>query len=200
MARPYASGWFRPLISPYRMIIACVVTIVCAGAGCSPYEWRHENQWESRDQIWLSESSQVKVRAAQSRVFDTTDRPKTIQAVVSTFQDLGFAVEVSDEALGIVSGKKFDDYESPQWGDPSYYVYRDDGLLILTRQFRSWGPFYHRSDLVRLTATVRPRGDQQLVVRASAQYYLRAVESPEPYQQFFRTLEQALFVQANSGH
>lgn len=178
---------------------ACLLALAGLASGCSPYEWRHENQWESRDQIWLSEASQVKVRAAQSRVFDTTDRNKTIQAVVSTFQDLGFAVEVLDEELGIVSGKKFDDYETPQLGDPSYYTYRDDGLLILTRQFRSWGPFYHRSDLVRLTATVRPRGETQLVVRTSAQYYLRAIESPEPYQQFFRSLEQALFIQANKA-
>jgi hypothetical protein len=179
--------------------MACLLTLAGMVTGCSPYEWRHENQWESRDQIWLSEASQVKVRAAQSRIFDTTDRPKTIEAMVSTFQDLGFAVEVSDEELGIVSGKKFEDYEAPQWGEPSYYTYRDDGLLILTRQLRSWGPFYHRSDLVRLTATVRPRGDRQLVVRASAQYYLKAIESPEPYQQFFRTLEQALFLQANNA-
>jgi hypothetical protein len=184
---------------PRSLFLAGLLAFACAASGCSPYEWRHENQWESRDQIWLSEASQVKVRAAQSRVFDTTDRPKTIQAVIATFQDLGFAVEVLDEELGIVSGKKFDDYEAPQWGDPSYYVYRDDGLLILTRQFRSWGAFYHRSDLVRLTATVRPRGEKQLVVRASAQYYLKAIESPEPYQQFFRTLEQALFIQANAG-
>ena len=179
--------------------IACLLALAGMITGCSPYEWRHENQWESRDQIWLSEASQVKVRAAQSRIFDTTDRPRTLQAMVSTFQDLGFSVEVLDEELGIVSGKKFEDYEASQWGDPSYYTYRDDGLLILTRQFRSWGPFYHRSDLVRLTATVRPRGDQQLVVRASAQYYLKAIESPEPYQQFFRTLEQALFLQANNA-
>ncbi len=166
--------------------------------GCSPYEWRHENQWESRDQLWQSEASQVKVRAARCRMFDTTDRLKTIQAVVSTFQDVGFAVEVLDEALGIVSGKKFEDYEAPQLDDPSYYTYRDDGLLILSRQFRSWGAFYHRSDLVRLNATVRPRGDTQLVVRASAPYYLKAIESPEPYQQFFRTLEQELFILANN--
>jgi hypothetical protein len=189
---------FLPKIGRAVWLTSCLVIIASSVSGCTPYEWRHENQWESRDQIWLSESSQVKVRAAQSRVFDTTDRPKTLQALVSTFQDLGFVVEVLDEELGIVSGKKFDDYEAPQWGDPSYYVYRDDGLLILTRQFRSWGPFYHRSDLIRLTATVRPRGSQQLVVRASAQYYLKAVESPEPYQQFFRTLEQSLFVQANT--
>ena len=166
---------------------------------CSLYEWRHENQWESRDQIWLSEASQVKVRAAQSRVFETADRLKILQTVVSTFQDLGFTVEVTDEVLNIVSGKKFVDLEGGQWwSDPSYYMYRDDGLLILTKQYRSWGPFYHRSDLVRLTATVRPRGETQVVVRASAQYYLGAVEDPEPYQRFFRTLEQALFLQANA--
>ncbi len=186
------TGGFRGSAASVGLLLWVLSTL-----GCSPYEWRHENQWESRDQIWLSEASQVKVRAAQSRIFDTTDRLKTIQAVVSTCQDLGFAVEVLDDTLGIVSAKKFDDYEPSHLHDASYHLYRDDGLLILTRQFRSWGPFYHRSNLVRLTVTVRPRGTTQLVVRASAQYYLKAVESPEPYQQFFRTLEQALFVQAN---
>lgn len=186
------SGQFRRPVATASLLLSLLATL-----GCSPYEWRHENQWESRDQIWLSEASQVKVRAAQSRIFDTTDRLKTIQAVVSTCQDLGFAVEVLDDTLGIVSSKKFDDYEPSDLHDASYHLYRDDGLLILTRQFRSWGPFYHRSNLVRLTVTVRPRGATQLVVRTSAQYYLKAVESPEPYQQFFRTLEQAMFVQAN---
>jgi hypothetical protein len=42
------------------------LALMALTAGCSPYEWRHENQWESRDQIWLAEASQVKVRAAQS--------------------------------------------------------------------------------------------------------------------------------------
>ncbi len=198
MSSTSESAVYRLTSIPPKRIV-CLLVLAWMITGCSPYEWRHENQWESRDQIWLSEASQVKVRAAQSRIFDTTDRLKTLRALLSTFQDLGFAVEVLDEDLGIVSGKKFEDYEAPQWDDPSYFTYRDDGLLILTRQFRSWGPFYHRSDLVRLTATVRPRGEQQLVVRASAQYYLKAIESPEPYQQFFRTLEQALFLQANNA-
>jgi hypothetical protein len=47
---------------------------------------------------------------------------------------------------------------------------------------------------------VRKRDESQLVIRASAQYYLRAVEDPIPYQKFFRTLEQALFLQAQSMH
>lgn len=166
--------------------------------GCSPYESRHQNQWNSREQIWLSETSQLKVRAAQTRVFDTTDRPRMFEAIISTMQDLDFNVEVLDEELGIVSGKKFIEIEQPYGTDPSYLLYRPDTLLLLTRNFNTWGPFQHRSNLVRFTATIRTRGESQLVVRASAQFYLQAVEEPGPYQPFFRALEQALFLQSQS--
>lgn len=172
----------------------CLVALLLSG--CSAYEWRHENQWNAREQIWLSEASQVKVRAAQTRVFETTDRTKLLQAIVATMQDLDFKVEVLDEVLGIISGKKYVELERSQIGpDPSYLLYRPDTLLFLTRNYRTWGPFWNRSDLVRLTVTMRARDQSQLVVRASSQFYLRAVETPEPYQQFFRTLEQSLFVQ-----
>ncbi len=166
--------------------------------GCSPYASRHQNQWNSQEQIWLSETSQLKVRAAQTRVFDTTDRRRMFEAIISTMQDLDFTVEVLDEELGIVSGKKFIEIEQPYGTDPSYLLYRPDTLLLLTRNFHSWGPFQHRSNLVRFTATIRARGESQLVVRASAQFYLQAVEEPGPYQQFFRALEQALFLQGQS--
>ena len=168
--------------------------------GClSPYDGRHENQWDSREQIWLSEESQVKLRSAQSRVFDTTNRVAVLEAVVATMQDLGFMVEVLDQQLGIVSAKKYVELERPTFLDPSYLLYRPDSLLVLTRNIHTWGPFFHRSDLVRLTATVRKRNESQLVVRASTQFYLRAVEDPAPYQQFFRALEQTLFLQGHSA-
>jgi hypothetical protein len=168
--------------------------------GCpSPYELRHQNQWDSRGQIWLSEESQVKLRAAQSRVFETTDRRRTLEATVATMQDLGFMVEVLDEELAIVSGKKFEPLERPSFGaDPFYHLYNSQSLMIFTKSYHSWGPFWHRNDLVRLTITLRNRGDTQLVVRASAQFYLQAIEEPALYQQFFRALEQALFLQATT--
>jgi hypothetical protein len=166
--------------------------------GCSPYESRHHNQWNSREQIWLSETSQLKVRAAQTRAFDSTDRRRMLEAIISTMQDLDFNVEVLDEELGIVSGKKFIDIEQPYVTDPTYLLYRPDTLLLLTRSFNTWGPFWHRSNLVRFTATIRTRGDSQLIVRASAQFYLQPVEEPGPYQQFFRALEQALFLHGQS--
>lgn len=179
--------------------IRSLAAVLCGGLllqGCpGPYELRHENQWDAREQIWLSEESQVKVRAAQSRVFDTTDQRRLLGTLVSVMQDLDFKVEVLDEELGIVSGKKYVENEQTFGGDLSYLLYQPDTLLVLNRNYRTWGPFHHRNNLVRFTATVRKRNEAQLVVRASAQYYLRAVEAPEPYQKFFRALEQALFLQ-----
>jgi hypothetical protein len=50
---------------------------------------------------------------------------------------------------------------------------------------------------LRISVTVRPRGQTQLLVRASATYGLSAVTDPEPYQNFFAALEKALFLTAH---
>ncbi len=50
---------------------------------------------------------------------------------------------------------------------------------------------------LRITVTVRPRGETQMLVRANAQYNVMAVEDPEPYQQFFAALERAMFLTAH---
>ncbi len=50
---------------------------------------------------------------------------------------------------------------------------------------------------LRMTVAVRPRGRGQTLVRANAQYQLRAVEDPEPYQQFYASLEKAIFLTAH---
>jgi hypothetical protein len=49
---------------------------------------------------------------------------------------------------------------------------------------------------LRMTVSVQSRGASQLAVRASAQYGLKAVEDPEPYQQFFASLSKAIFLTA----
>lgn len=51
---------------------------------------------------------------------------------------------------------------------------------------------------LRMTVTVRPRGDSQLIVRANAQYNITPVEDPEPYQQFFSSLEKSVFLTAQA--
>jgi len=50
---------------------------------------------------------------------------------------------------------------------------------------------------LRMTVTVRPRGETQILVRANAQYNIHPIEEPEPYQQFFAALERAMFLAAH---
>lgn len=50
---------------------------------------------------------------------------------------------------------------------------------------------------MRMTVSIRRRGDSQLAIRASAQYNLQAISDPEPYQQFFAALEKSMFLTAH---
>jgi len=49
---------------------------------------------------------------------------------------------------------------------------------------------------IRMTIIVRPRGETQLAVRASAIYNNRPIEDPMPYQDFFAALEKGIFLTA----
>lgn len=186
-----------PLISKqhcHRFVLVSLVSLMFQGCGM---QWGSEIQWDSRSQILMSESSQVKLRSVQSRVYDTTDRAKIMRAAVATLQDLFFDIDVLDEELGVVSGRKWFNPDSDWVNDPTYYYYQTDELIIFNKSnFRTWGPFYYRTDLTRITVTVRPKEKTRSLVRASVQYNIRSVEDPEMYQKFFKTLSQSLFLAA----
>jgi hypothetical protein len=118
-------------------------------------------QTDSRQQLLASAESQVALRSIQTRVFDTTDREKTLRTSIATLQDLGFVIDKADADLGAVSATKLDRY------------------------------------MLRMTVTVRPRGQEQILVRANAQYQDQEVTEPEPYQNFFVALEKAMFLTAH---
>jgi hypothetical protein len=50
---------------------------------------------------------------------------------------------------------------------------------------------------IRMSVIVRPRGETQLAVRASALYNDKPIEEPVPYQDFFTALEKSLFLTAH---
>ena len=50
---------------------------------------------------------------------------------------------------------------------------------------------------LRMTVTVRPRDEQSLLVRASAQHQMSPIDDPEPYQDFFVALEKSMFLAAH---
>ena len=136
-----------------RVITAFLACMVLAlASGC---------QSDSRQQLLATDKSQVALRSIQTRVFDTTDREKTLRTAIATLQDLGFVIDKADADLGAVTATKLDRY------------------------------------MLRLTVTVRPRGETQTLVRANGQYQDRPVEDPEPYQHFFVALERSMFLTAH---
>jgi hypothetical protein len=60
------------------------------------------------------------------------------------------------------------------------------------------GEKYANQHSAVLTVTVQAKGKTQTVVRANVQQHLKAVERPEPYQDFFTALEKAMFLTAHS--
>lgn len=56
---------------------------------------------------------------------------------------------------------------------------------------------FTKNTLLKMTVTVRTRGEKQLLVRANAQFGIRAISDPEPYQDFFNALEKSLFLTAH---
>jgi hypothetical protein len=50
---------------------------------------------------------------------------------------------------------------------------------------------------LRMTVSVRPRAETQLLIRSNFQYENIPVYDPEPYQQFFASLEKSMFLAAH---
>jgi len=50
---------------------------------------------------------------------------------------------------------------------------------------------------IKMTVSIRPKSESSMLVRANAQYNLKAIEDPEMYQDFFTTLGKAMFLTAN---
>ncbi len=123
----------------------------------------------TQDHLLDMSTSQVQLRSIQSRAFDTTDKEKTMRAVIATLQDLGFMLDRADYTLGVVTASKA----------------RADSMQM--QVYAS----------LRITVTVRPRGEKQLLVRASAEYQRSPVTEAKPYQNFFNSLEKAMFLEAH---
>jgi len=52
---------------------------------------------------------------------------------------------------------------------------------------------------IKITVSVRPKGNDRMLVRANAQFNITPVEDPKQYQDFFSSLEKSLFLAANAG-
>ncbi len=128
--------------------------LLATAFGCAPATTRILDTDQSQTQLQL--------RQVQSRTFETSDKERTLRAVIATLQDLGFVLDKADLTLGTVSATKLDGYA------------------------------------MRMTVSVRPKGNSNTIVRANAQMNTSPITAPAPYQSFFIALERSLFLSAHS--
>lgn len=81
--------------SNHRACWFFLVVLVCSGCATSS------------KQVFVTNESQVKTRSMQTRAFDTADKKKMLQTVISTMQDLEFVIDKADFTLGSVTGTKY---------------------------------------------------------------------------------------------
>ncbi len=55
---------------------------------------------------------------------------------------------------------------------------------------------FANNQVLKMTVIVRDKDKGQLLVRANAQYGIKAISSPEPYQDFFDALSKSVFLTA----
>ena len=51
---------------------------------------------------------------------------------------------------------------------------------------------------IKIAVSVRPKGNDRMVVRANAQFNITPIDDPEQYQDFFASLEKSLFLAAHA--
>lgn len=56
--------------------------------------------------------TQLQKRSYESRTFDTGNRETVLRGVVTTLQDMGFVIDRTDLALGVVSATKLDQHQT----------------------------------------------------------------------------------------
>lgn len=114
----------------------------------------------------LAAGDQLQTRSYQTRAFTTTDRERTLCAIIATLQDLGFVIDQADATLGSVSGTKLAGYE-----------------LRLTVTVRPRGT---AQLLVRANAHYKPNPNA----------IARPIADTAPYRDFFAALGKSMFLEA----
>ena len=76
--------------------------------------------------------------------------------------------------------------------DLGFIIERANEPLGLVTAARFQEPNYY--DIIAVTVTVRPQKGERMMIRANAIYNNAPIEDPKAYQNFFATLQRALFL------
>lgn len=165
------------------------------------------------DVFKLSESS-LQDRQLESRRFDTLDRTELIAASMGVLQDLGFALDVTSEELGVLTAsKELDATNLGQIAVATGQVTLAVVLAVLTQdisQLPGSAPAVDEDQKVRVCLVVNSSLENRdaSVVRITMSRVIwntkgqvtqaETLKAPELYEAFFERLSKATFLQAHN--
>ncbi|MFC0408682.1 hypothetical protein [Roseomonas elaeocarpi] len=148
-------------------------------------------------------SNAVALRQLQSRRFDTRDETVLLSASTGVLQDLGFTVDESMPAAGLLVGSK---------SRTAIEAQQIAGQMLLLAMAAALGartdPTWDQDQRIRISIVVTPARDRAATVaRVSFQRIVRnnrggvskveTMEDPQLYTEFFEMLSKSTFLQAN---
>ena len=116
---------------------------------------------------------------SRQQVLATTNTQAAQRAMSTRVFDTGDEVKVFQATISTLQ-------------DLGFIVERADNVLGTVSATRSG------ANLVRFTVSLRPMGSARTIVRASGQLNQHELSDPAPFQRFFDSLSQSLFLQANN--
>ena len=148
--------------------------------------------------------SQLEVRQAQTRDFDTADTKLVMKAMLNVLQDDGYVVKNAVVDLGLITAAKDVDLAPGRSGAESGglggAVVFGGGIVLGSQS----APRYRKTEQREFTGNVSELG-QQTRVRVSFQRKVldnrgevvdvEAVDDPEVYQDFFSRMDKSVFLQ-----
>lgn len=81
-----------------NVFMFCVLLILCS---C---------QTTNKNSFVFDQTNQLKIRAIQTKSFDTSNKNNVVRNVVSTLQDLDFVIDKADADLGAITATKLNRY------------------------------------------------------------------------------------------
>jgi hypothetical protein len=135
-------------------------------------------------------------RVMQSRRYETRDEVRVLRASGALLMDLGFAIDSSEEALGVlVASKRSTAVETGQVV-----------VAVIFAALSGADVPYDDHQKFRASVVVRPSGQKSTIVRVTFQRIVwdthgsvsrrEAMNRPEYYQEFFEKLSKALLLEA----
>jgi hypothetical protein len=146
----------------------------------------------------------VKLRALQSRRFDTLDEKAMLAASTETLQDLGFIISESSSEVGVLTATKQRDAE--ETGQVA-------GQIALTVAFALLGAYYNptwdKEQTIQVTLVATPvENSKQIEIRTAFDRVLtnnhgikwraELIEDETLYQGFFEKLSKSVFLDAHT--